>query len=234
MGRFLWGRPFLIKPLEPAKETDPVPDYSYPKFDTNFGYMTQTTQRAYIAYAQARGLLPADALERRDITSLKAPNDPKQPIQFWQLFSAIGPDPIVTIVQDFYERVFADEDWFVSVFARVGPVDHHVYTQASMWVDTMGAGAAYHGADYRLSFHHTHNAMALMNERGAERWVRLMVQALDAKGDILGDDPRLRIALNTFLSYFLGKYADEFEFGNVGSFGPTNGAYVARYPKKSK
>jgi hypothetical protein len=36
------------------------------------------------------------------ITSLQASHDPQVPIQFWQLFSVFGPEPIVGIVAEFY------------------------------------------------------------------------------------------------------------------------------------
>lgn len=201
-------------------------EFSYPLFPTQHGYMTKTAQRAYVAVAIEKGLLPADALRNGDIMSLKASNDPAVPIQFWQLFSVLGPDPIVAIVQRFYEHVFQDEAWFTSVFARVGGIEHHTVTQASMWADSMGGGPYYHGADFRLSFHHTHNAMALMNDRGAQRWVSLMVRTLGESADLMTGDVRVRIAINTFLTHFLGKYAVEFGLGSVGAFGETNAALV--------
>jgi truncated hemoglobin YjbI len=201
-------------------------EFSYPNFRTQHGYMTKSAQTAYVATAMDAGLLPSDTMRRADLVSLKAPNDPNVPIQFWQLFSILGPEPIIAIVQDFYERVFADEDWFTSVFARVGPLEHHINTQASMWADVMGGGPYYHGADFRLSFHHTHNAITLMNDRGATRWVNLMQQTLAVSDQHLPDDPRVRIALNTFLTHFMAKYAEEFSLGDVGAFGETNGAHL--------
>ena len=87
-----------------------------------------------------------------------------------------------------------------------------------------GGGPYYHGADFCLSFHHTHNAIALMNDRSAERWVKLMNATLDATGVHMTDDPRVCIAINTFLMHFLGKYAQEFNFGDIGAFGETNAA----------
>lgn len=197
--------------------------FEYPNFRTQHGYMTKSAQTAYVGQAMDAGLMPSGTPRRADLVTLKASNDPEVPIQFWQLFSVLGPDPIVAIVRDFYERVFADEDWFTSVFARVGPLEHHIGTQASMWADVMGGGPYYHGAAFRLSFHHTHNAIALMNDRGATRWVKLMVLTLAASEQHLPDDPRVRIALNTFLTHFLGKYATEFGLGDVGAFGETNG-----------
>ena len=201
-------------------------EFSYPNFRTQHGYMTKTAQTAYVATAMDSGLLPSDPMRRADLVSLKASNDPDVPIQFWQLFSVLGPDPIVAIVQSFYERVFVDEDWFTSVFARIGGVEHHTMTQASMWADAMGGGPYYHGAEFRLSFHHKHNAMALMNDRGAARWVSLMVETLAASDHHMTDDPRVRIAINTFLMHFLGKYAVEFGLGDVGVFGQVNGPYI--------
>ena len=61
-----------------------------------------------------------------------------------------------------------------------------------------------------------------MNNRGAERWVTLMNATLDATGVHMTDDPRVRTAINTFLTHFLGKYAREFNFGYIVAFGETN------------
>lgn len=192
------------------------------RFPTANGYMTVRTRSRYIKAAIAASVLPHDARSIPEIVSLSAPEDERYPIQFWQLFSVLGADRIVGIVGDFYTRVFANEAWFTSVFERVGGVEHHVMTQASMWADVMGGGPYYHGADFRLSFHHTHNAHQLMDAKGAARWVELMVQTLDASGHVMTDDLRVRRSLNTFLSYFLGKYADEFAFENSYSFGEVN------------
>jgi len=93
-----------------------------------------------------------------------------------------------------------------------------------MWLDVMGAGPAYHGAEFRLNFHHTHNAIQLMNDEGARRWVKLMIETLEDSGQYMAQDPRIRPSLNTFLTYFFGKYADEFSFDSSVNFGPTNPA----------
>lgn len=199
-----------------------------PEHPTRHGYMSETIQRAYINRAISKGLLPADAHRMPEIISLTASSDRSKPIQFWQLYSVVGQDPIVGIVQRFYERVFADEFWFTSVFERVGGIGHHINTQASMWIDVMGGGPYYHGAEFRLSFHHTHNAMALMNDKGAMRWSDLMLNTLDASSDLMTGDPRVRTAINTFLAYFMIKYSDEFAFDNRSSFGDTNGPLIRK------
>lgn len=195
---------------------------------TRLGYMTEKTQRDYIASAITKGVLPKNAYRIPDIVSLTAPEGRSKPIQFWQLFSVLGVDPIVSIVENFYERVFRDEDWFTSVFERVGPLGHHVNTQAAMWIDVMGGGPYYHGAEYRLSFHHTHNAMQLMNDKGAARWSELMRDTLEDSTDELTDDPRVRVSVNTFLGHFMSKYADDFGFENRSFFGDTNPPFKHR------
>ncbi|MGH1575793.1 hypothetical protein [Planktotalea sp.] len=196
-----------------------------PKFPTRHGYMSERTQQNYIAVSSENGLMPKDAHRIAELVSLTASSDTTKPIQFWQLYSVLGQDPIVGIVERFYTRVFEQEDWFKSVFERVGGINHHINTQASMWIDVMGGGPYYHGAEYRLSFHHHHNALQLMNEKGAELWSKLMLETLEASGDLMTDDPRVRISINTFLAYFMGKYADEFAFENRSYFGETNGPF---------
>ena len=196
-----------------------------PKFPTRLGYMTEKTQQNYIGAAKVNDLLPADAHRMADIVSLTAPNDTAKPIQFWQLYSVLGQDPIVEIVQSFYQRVFEQDAWFKSVFERVGDINHHISTQASMWIDVMGGGPYYHGAEFRLNFHHTHNAMQLMNDKGANLWAKLMLETLDASSHLMADDPRIRVSINTFLTFFMDKYASDFAFENRSYFGETNPPY---------
>ena len=196
--------------------------FSYPVYQPHNGYMTAQIQRQYIESAIRKKMLPENAHRMANIVSLIAPNDVRQPIQFWQLYSVMGQARIVDIVTRFYRRVYQDEHWFRSVFANIGNMERHINTQAAMWIDVMGGGHAYHGGEYRLSFHHTHNAMQLMNDRGAQRWVKLMQETL-AEPDIdWTDDPRVRPAINTFLTYFLGKYAEEFAFTDCSAFGGLN------------
>ena len=194
----------------------------YPHYPTAVGYMTEAIRRRYIEHAVPLGFLPAQAHRMAQIVSLCAANDVSKPILFWQLYSVLGSERIRALVRRFYARVFADEHWFRSVFERVGPLDHHVMTQSAMWIDVFGGGMTYHGGEYRLRFHHHHNAMSLMNQRGAERWVALMAETLDDPGTDFTSDSRVRPAVNTFLSFFMGKYAEDFGFENQYSFGETN------------
>ncbi len=201
-------------------------DLEYP---TANGYLTETVQRKYIQNAIGKGVLPKDAHRMPHIISLNAPNDVSSPIQFWQLYSVLGPERIIGIVRNFYQRVFADEPWFTSVFEKVGGLEHHVRTQSSMWIDVMGGGLAYHGGEYRLSFHHTHNALQLMNQKGADRWVKLMVDTLNDDALDLNNDPRINRAIHTFLTHFIDKYAKEFAFENSTDIGPSVQAVKRRF-----
>ena len=196
--------------------------FSYPNYPTTSGYLTDTIRTQYITKAVEKKLLPENAHRMAHLVSLDASNDASTPIQFWQLYSVLGQDRIVKIVRAFYTRVFNDEDWFSNVFSRVGGIDHHVNTQASMWIDVMGGGPYYHGGEYRLNFHHTHNAIALMNDSGAERWVKLMVETLNDPKIDLTDDPRVRPSINTFLSHFMSKYAADFDFADNHMLGELN------------
>ena len=199
------------------------------RFATSNGYMTEKIRAKYIAIAEYKKILPEDAHRRSDILSLNAPEDRNQPIQFWQLFSVLGPDRIVRIVENFYERVFTDEEWFSSVFSSVNSISGHIRSQAAMWADVMGGGQYYHGGEYRLSFHHSHNALALMTDKGAKRWCDLMLRTLDDPNLDFSDDPRVRRSLNTFLSFFMDKYAKEFSFEETGMFGATNPPFERQF-----
>ena len=198
------------------------------RYEPAYGYMTEKTQLGYISSAIEEKTLPINAHRMHEIISLVAPNSQSKPIQFWQLFSILGPDRIVRIVHRFYDLVFEDEIWFKSYFERVGDMSHHVRTQSSMWLDVMGGGLKYHGAEFRLNFHHQHNALEVMNARGAERWTKLMVQALDESEKHMLEDPRVRISINTFLTHFMKKYAVDFGFENIEVFGVTNAPFKSK------
>jgi truncated hemoglobin YjbI len=197
---------------------------SYPHYDPTHGYMTEKIQRKYIAAAIESKILPEAAHRMAEIVSLSASNNLSKPIQFWQLYSVLGQNNIVKIVHNFYNKVYQDETWFSSIFARVGDTSHHVRTQSSMWLDVMGGGLKYHGAELRLNFHHQHNAFELMNEKGAARWMKLMVETLDESENYMTSDPRVRTSINTFLCHFMEKYAADFGFKTNTLFGPTNAA----------
>ena len=224
LGKINWH--YKANPEAPAKnqhnEDWIMAKTNYPSYEPSYGYMTEKIRHAYIAKAIDKKILPSTAYRMQDIVSLSAPSNSSKPIQFWQLYSVLGQKRIVRIVQNFYRRVYQDKDWFRMVFARVGDESHHVRTQSAMWLDAMGGGLKYHGAEFRLNFHHQHNAFQLMNEKGAERWIKLMVETLDTSQKYMRHDPRVRISINTFLEYFMDKYASDFGFKTKSAFGPIN------------
>ena len=79
------------------------------KYEPAHGYMTEKIQLGYISSAIEEKTLPINAHRMHEIISLLAPNSQSKPIQFWQLFSILGPDRIVRIVHRFYDLVFEDE-----------------------------------------------------------------------------------------------------------------------------
>lgn len=202
--------------------------FNYPSYQPQSGYMTETIRNKYIANAIEGRLLPINAYRLEHIISLSASNDSNKPIQFWQLYSVLGPERIVAIMSRFYDLVYNDEHWFKSVFMSAASKERHIQTQSTMWMDVMGGGQQYHGGEFRLNFHHTHNAMVLMNEKGAERWVSLMTKTLNENDTDLTDDTRVRLAINTFLMFFIDKYAHDFKFENRSVLGDTNPKFVRR------
>jgi truncated hemoglobin YjbI len=195
------------------------------------GYMTASAQKKYINREIKRGNMPPASLRVPKIASLNASPNKDDPLYFWQLYSVLGKALVLGIVKKFYKRVFDDqEEWFRSAFARIAPFDHHVQTQSSMWIDCFGGGQYYHGGQYRLEFHHANNAAAIMTQGGAERWVMHMVSVLDEEDNVLrACDPRARSAINSFLEYFMSKYADQFDFDSSNlSFGKETPAISLR------
>ena len=92
-------------------------------------------------------------------SSLMANPVPNAPLFFWQLYSVLGADRIEEIVRCFYTRVHADQEetWLRDAFIRLGSLEHHVAVQADFWIDAFGGGRQYHGAEYRIGFHHTYS-----------------------------------------------------------------------------
>lgn len=138
------------------------------------------------------------------------PDNGKEPLYFWQLYSILGPQPIVELITDFYQRVWNDEEapWFRDFFVKLGaPMEHHINAQAAYWIDAMGGGRIYHGGDYRLRFHHQHNAREIMTAAGATRWMHHMRLALQ---NFKCNDPRVVPAILAFLDTKMQSYAEQF------------------------
>lgn len=149
---------------------------------------------------------------REEAHNLQANLDTTQPLYFWQLYSLLGTDRIVKIVQNLYASIAADkeEPWLPNAFTRISDWDHHVATQAGFWLDAMGRGKFYHGGEYRVEFHHHHNAGHVMTQVGAARWMHHMRHALDISD--LGTDPRVKACIDEFVRTRMEKYAASHDF----------------------
>lgn len=147
-----------------------------------------------------------------DARCLHADPDISKPLYFWQLYSVLGENRIIQIVQNLYTGIADDDEevWLCNAFERISSWDHHNATQAAFWLDAMGRGKCYHGGEHRLQFHHEHNARHVMTQVGAARWMHHMRQALD-KSD-LGPDPRVRATIDEFLRVRMEKYANQHSF----------------------
>jgi len=174
-------------------------------FQPRNGYATAAVHREYCEQNPDTSI-PIDTSNEYNLT---AGDDHHDPLHFWQLYSILGEEPIVGIVTDFYRRVFADDDapWFRDAFVTLAPLEHHIATQSSYWIDAMGGGRRYHGGEYRLKFHHQHNAAAVMTVEGATRWMLHMRGALEAARL---DDPRVKPCILEFLRTKMASYAQQF------------------------
>lgn len=174
---------------------------------TTCGY---TTVQGRLDWLKAHGITNSEAVKKIS-SSLFADPDLDAPLYYWQLFSILGQGNIVNIVSNFYERVYADneERWFKKAFSDISDMDHHVQTQAAFWIDAFGGGKYYHGADGRLNYHHHYNAEAVMNAKGATRWMHHMrLAVLDMKPTYDAIDKRITPCIVDFLRTKMLKYAD--------------------------
>jgi truncated hemoglobin YjbI len=185
------------------------------RFQVKYGNMTRSVQEAFIALEIERGRMPTGSLRVDKIVSLEASDDPDDPLYFWQLYSIVGKHPVRKIAQNFYNRVFedADDDDFRATFEKSSEKEYHVLLQTFMYLDCFGGGRYYAGEQARVDMHHKTAARSIMTQQGAEKWTRYMRASLDDETEALDKiDPRARPALNSFLKYFMDKYAGTFGF----------------------
>jgi truncated hemoglobin YjbI len=200
--------------MSESDEVVPVVE-KMPRFQVTYGSMTRSVQDDFIAREIKLGRMPAGSLLVEQIMSLEAPDDPDHPLYFWQLFSILGSEPVEKFINNFYDRVFLDEDDddFRATFEKSSGKQYHVLVQMFMYLDCFGGGRFYDGEQARVDLHHKNGASNLMNLPGAEKWTKFMRASLDDETETLDViDPRVRPALNSFLKYFMDKYAGTFHF----------------------
>eukprot|EP00978_Attheya_sp_CCMP212_P008431 scaffold19837_cov46-Attheya_sp.AAC.3 len=173
-------------------------------FQPKSGYATSDTR---LEWMRRNNVTPDDD-HPDDMKSLQANPDHDAPLYFWQIYSLIGQRPIISIVRNFYERVFQDTEnpWFQNVFENISDIGYHVSAQSAYWIDAFGGGKQYHGGNHRLMFHHECNASKIMNARGATRWMFHMRRALQ---DHTFDDPRIQPCILDFLKIKMQGYAED-------------------------
>lgn len=143
-------------------------------------------------------------------TSLFANPDLDAPIYFWQLYSILGTKPLEAILENFYGRIFDDEEqhMFKQAFVDNGEIDHHVRTQVYYWIDAFGGGEFYYGSEGRINFHHLCHAEQVMDAKGATRWMFHMKRALQDNTPALeAIDPRALPCIYDFIRTKMMKYA---------------------------
>lgn len=187
--------------------------------------MTRKIQQQFLEKQIELGRMGPEVLDDEKVTSLEASEDLSDPLFFWQIYSLTGRAPVKAVAEAFYDRVFEDEEeWFREVFAKLSAKSYHITAQMMMYVDCFGGGRLYWGGEDRADMHHGETAArAIMTQKAAERWNVHMNGALEQETPALDAiDPRIRVALNTFLSFFFDKYASKFEFdASCVDFGET-------------
>mmetsp|Transcript_19692 Transcript_19692/g.46024 ORF Transcript_19692/g.46024 Transcript_19692/m.46024 type:complete len:241 (-) Transcript_19692:286-1008(-) len=220
-------------------------------YEPSYGYMTKKFRAKYLEWCgwpssitymlRTGATLDGDNNTQDDlILSLQASTNTNDPLYFWQLYSLIGEELVLELLTNFYDRVFDDTEefhWFRAIFEELTSKQYHIIAQTYMWLDCFGCGRMYHGGEFRLDFHHRQtSAFTIMNGRGAERWIHHMKAALDDEIPIGNEvtDSRIRVAINTFLQFFLEYYGDSFGFevapnvfGDVSKASPDKSAWKA-------
>ena len=220
-------------------------------FAPHHGYSTAEARREYL---EIKGLLvvesTADSTTKSDdnglslerptdhhhfeMMDLMADPDIDKPLYYWQLYSLLGPEPIVDICTAFYDYVYSDTTapWFLTVFEQAASRQHHITAQAQYWIDVMGGGKKYPGGNKRLTFHHWYNANDIMTSQGASQWMSYMKRAIRhvvlskhkslADGgqehneyrqyELLRTDPRIIPCIVDFLKTKMQSYANFHKF----------------------
>lgn len=202
-------------------------------FEPSPGYLTKSIRSRFLRKSGIF-LESVDAIDLEQVqpTSLKASADMKDLLFFWQIYSVTGKEPIERIIANFYGRIFSEkcDPWFRSTFESIRPKEDHIQGQLSMWLDCFGGGRYEKGEMILHMQHRDRKAIGLMNQKGAEMWVHHMKAALDEEEErtLRQIDPRLRVALNTFLQFFVESYSKSFGFkSRPNMFGETH------FPKPS-
>ena len=183
------------------------------KFTPLAGNLTNKIRYEYLdLYIKQNKLLPI-IFENSEITGLYASDDLSKTLYFWQIYSIIGPEPIRKLITVFYTSIFnsTTDLWFKEEFEDLGPLKHHIDRQSEFWLDVMGGGPLYKANMKKL--HMKHKLVEnIMTEKGANKWMYFMINAINTLKEDLCVDRRIIPCLIDFLNFFMLKYAHEFDF----------------------
>lgn len=187
--------------------------FNYPNFEPEFGNLTQKIRDEYIEDNIQNNSMPRESKEIKKITSLIASNNSSDKLYFWQLYSILGELPIKNLITVFYKRVLNDSKnpWFRDEFIEIGNLEYHVKGQMNFWIDIMGGGKKYYKTERVLYLKHQ-QVNEIMTQRGADLWMKHMVNSLYEVNLCRSDDKRIIPCISDFLYYFMNKYAKEFDF----------------------
>jgi truncated hemoglobin YjbI len=188
-----------------------------PSFVAATGALTASVRDDYIRRKLGEGSITESEAADAGTLSFQARRNTSTRLFFWQLYSVLGMDRIVSIVTAFYEKVLSDSDapWFREAFASTGDLAYHVKGQTLFWADVMAGGISYEGGMRRVMLKHKMSS-DVMNEIGAKRWMHHMQAAIAEHSDELNAlDPRIIPCVVDFLQFFMNQYSTQFDFNMV-------------------
>lgn len=187
--------------------------YRYPNFTPELGNLTNKFRKEYILEQINLNILPENSFENKQIMGLVASTNKNDKVYFWQLYSIIGQDPLHILIKTFYENIFEDDtnEWFRGEFADIGDVDYHIKGQKNFWLDVMGGGKLYTGGEKKLHLKHK-MVKDIMTTKGGELWMNYMKITLNEVKFHFMHDIRIIPCIDSFLKFFMKKYAFEFDF----------------------
>ena len=187
--------------------------FNYPLFVPKYGNLTQKIRDEYISHNIKNNSMSEHSFNIPKITSLIASNDSSDKLYFWQLYSILGIYPIKMLITVFYTKIFSDNknDWFRNEFIELGTLEYHIKGQTNFWLDIMGGGEKYLKSEKAVFYKHK-NAESIMTQKGANRWMKHMINSLYEVNLCQLNDKRIIPCISDFLYYFMEKYSKEFDF----------------------
>ena len=125
----------------------------------------------------------------------------------------MDPKSLSDFYQNHYTKIFSDNknDWFRNEFIELGTLEYHIKGQTNFWLDIMGGGEKYLKSEKAVFYKHK-NAESIMTQKGANKWMKHMINSLYEVNLCQLNDKRIIPCISDFLYYFMEKYSKEFDF----------------------